>query len=121
MYGREATVGIHTPISLRFFQAEDGIRDYKVTGVQTCALPISGRCDSLRPQHLDVQRIAQSCGGQRIGVARLIGVVGQVAAGALERGADRVGHVVSSRSLRNAPSSSTSTPSCSAFASLLPA
>src|SRR5256885_10872540 len=26
-----------------FFQAEDGIRDYKVTGVQTCALPI---CDN---------------------------------------------------------------------------
>src|SRR5256885_5184677 len=26
-----------------FFQAEDGIRDYKVTGVQTCALPISVR------------------------------------------------------------------------------
>src|SRR2546426_12773226 len=26
-----------------FFQAEDGIRDYKVTGVQTCALPISAR------------------------------------------------------------------------------
>src|ERR1039457_5841302 len=24
-----------------FFQAEDGIRYYKVTGVQTCALPIS--------------------------------------------------------------------------------
>src|SRR2546426_7307688 len=24
---------------LFFFQAEDGIRDYKVTGVQTCALP----------------------------------------------------------------------------------
>src|SRR2546429_2367656 len=23
-----------------FFQAEDGIRDYKLTGVQTCALPI---------------------------------------------------------------------------------
>src|SRR5256885_12590456 len=30
--GRESTVF--------FFQAEDGIRDYKVTGVQTCALPI---------------------------------------------------------------------------------
>src|SRR5256885_3408507 len=30
-----------------FFQAEDGIRDYKVTGVQTCALPISPR--ELRP------------------------------------------------------------------------
>src|SRR5688500_19671287 len=26
-----------------FFQAEDGIRDYKVTGVQTCALPIFNR------------------------------------------------------------------------------
>src|SRR5256885_4424713 len=29
-------------MGLFFFQAEDGIRDYKVTGVQTCALPISG-------------------------------------------------------------------------------
>src|SRR5207247_4582420 len=28
---------------LFFFQAEDGIRDPLVTGVQTCALPISGR------------------------------------------------------------------------------
>src|SRR2546426_4658806 len=27
-------------LSIFFFQAEDGIRDYKVTGVQTCALPI---------------------------------------------------------------------------------
>src|SRR2546430_6407345 len=27
---------------LFFFQAEDGIRDLTVTGVQTCALPISG-------------------------------------------------------------------------------
>src|SRR5690348_18458152 len=27
-----------------FFQAEDGIRDGRVTGVQTCALPISQRC-----------------------------------------------------------------------------
>src|SRR3989454_7170817 len=28
-------------ITFFFFQAEDGIRDYKVTGVQTCALPIA--------------------------------------------------------------------------------
>src|SRR5256886_6926755 len=28
-----------------FFQAEDGIRDLTVTGVQTCALPISGGGD----------------------------------------------------------------------------
>src|SRR5256885_655700 len=33
--------GINTILhELFFFQAEDGIRDYKVTGVQTCALPI---------------------------------------------------------------------------------
>ena len=30
-------------IDIFFFQAEDGIRDYDVTGVQTCALPISVR------------------------------------------------------------------------------
>src|SRR6266702_5812116 len=31
---------------LFFFQAEDGIRDGHVTGVQTCALPISYTCSS---------------------------------------------------------------------------
>src|SRR2546426_8690482 len=36
-----------------FFQAEDGIRDYKVTGVQTCALPISNepRADVVARSH----------------------------------------------------------------------
>src|SRR5256885_9938256 len=43
-----------------FFQAEDGIRDYKVTGVQTCALPISA-------------------GGGGIGMAK-VGEAGQLAA-----------------------------------------
>src|SRR5690606_39522005 len=28
------------PLVIFFFQAEDGIRDFHVTGVQTCALPI---------------------------------------------------------------------------------
>src|SRR5689334_23777466 len=32
-----------------FFQAEDGIRDGTVTGVQTCALPISD--DLVQPAH----------------------------------------------------------------------
>src|SRR2546426_6935259 len=32
-----------------FFQAEDGIRDYKVTGVQTCALPIYRHQQLQRP------------------------------------------------------------------------
>src|SRR5256885_6524861 len=34
-----------TSLCFFFFQAEDGIRDYKVTGVQTCALPISFQLD----------------------------------------------------------------------------
>src|SRR2546426_348130 len=36
--------------SFFFFQAEDGIRDYKVTGVQTCALPIYNH-DPTGPRH----------------------------------------------------------------------
>src|SRR5699024_12079325 len=32
-----------------FFQAEDGIRDRNVTGVQTCALPISLPCGREHP------------------------------------------------------------------------
>src|SRR5690606_40966361 len=39
-----------------FFQAEDGIRDFHVTGVQTCALPISQhvflRAEGLTGLHL---------------------------------------------------------------------
>src|SRR2546426_6950804 len=37
----EARAIVDQVVKLFFFQAEDGIRDYKVTGVQTCALPIS--------------------------------------------------------------------------------
>src|SRR5256885_6972863 len=39
-----------------FFQAEDGIRDYKVTGVQTCALPIFEREGGERSGDLGVDR-----------------------------------------------------------------
>src|SRR2546430_12994381 len=42
-----------------FFQAEDGIRDLTVTGVQTCALPICRR--ALRPSvHDDRHRAARA-------------------------------------------------------------
>src|SRR3989440_8214798 len=34
----------HSGFAFFFFQAEDGIRDLIVTGVQTCALPISQFC-----------------------------------------------------------------------------
>src|SRR5262249_57865782 len=33
--------------SVFFFQAEDGIRDWSVTGVQTCALPICSSSEHL--------------------------------------------------------------------------
>src|SRR5438105_13387453 len=46
---------------LFFFQAEDGIRDPLVTGVQTCALPILSRCAQIKgigPRaHLDTAPI----------------------------------------------------------------
>src|SRR5437764_13633119 len=50
-----------------FFQAEDGIRDTSVTGVQTCALPISVRCPSNAAlndsQGLSAQTLSRSfCG-----------------------------------------------------------
>src|SRR2546430_4998291 len=42
IYGRERLIGMDDTVTviLFFFQAEDGIRDLTVTGVQTCALPI---------------------------------------------------------------------------------
>src|SRR5690606_39528530 len=39
-----------------FFQAEDGIRDFHVTGVQTCALPISQREYYLNEQMKAIQK-----------------------------------------------------------------
>src|SRR5438309_7553725 len=48
-----------------FFQAEDGIRDGTVTGVQTCALPISRSADAdrvVRPGR------EQQDGGHRLGI-----------------------------------------------------
>src|SRR5256885_3866497 len=40
-----------------FFQAEDGIRDYKVTGVQTCALPICSEAARMIPLSYNVRSI----------------------------------------------------------------
>src|SRR5205823_6936720 len=53
-----------------FFQAEDGIRDKLVTGVQTCALPISaavtsGRVAPLRPSRGPDARSLPRCLGKR--------------------------------------------------------
>src|SRR5437763_15748868 len=49
-----------------FYQAEDGIRDTSVTGVQTCALPILHRLLA-RCQVNDAEtRVSQSCGLVRV-------------------------------------------------------
>ena len=42
--------GVCNLVVFFFFQAEDGIRDDLVTGVQTCALPIPGRCRGAKPR-----------------------------------------------------------------------
>src|SRR3989442_9057423 len=44
-----------------FFQAEDGIRDADVTGVQTCALPISNLSKYHSPDHV---RLLMERGGE---------------------------------------------------------
>src|SRR5699024_12095797 len=49
--------------SLFFFQAEDGIRDRNVTGVQTCALPIFAEKPRLAPHIPQMkQNIARALG-----------------------------------------------------------
>src|SRR5260370_7619070 len=44
-----------------FFQAEDGIRDSSVTGVQTCALPILNACLINRESGTALNRIIRGC------------------------------------------------------------
>src|ERR1039457_4920958 len=53
-----------------FFQAEDGIRDYKVTGVQTCALPICALPISLQSIYQFLSKGSGTCGQQFDGVKR---------------------------------------------------
>src|SRR2546429_3411721 len=69
-----------------FFQAEDGIRDVAVTGVQTCALPISVRLRNRgRPR-----RVALACGGCQLEETRRdgLGVVAVAGVGMTVLGID---------------------------------
>src|SRR5947207_12643920 len=57
--------------SFFFFQAEDGIRDHCVTGVQTCALPISiesraHRCDQATKLKVRVKLSAREADAVRL-------------------------------------------------------
>src|SRR3989454_12098229 len=65
-----------------FFQAEDGIRDYKVTGVQTCALPIYQRsvvaasCIRLRTRSLPrLQAVENPNVSMSLGSGRSLSIV----------------------------------------------
>src|SRR5262249_57861336 len=69
-------------VSVFFFQAEDGIRDWSVTGVQTCALPICDYRLDLRLTHRAVARaVSPTCGpaaslveaSEHVGQARVHG------------------------------------------------
>src|SRR5256885_9261035 len=74
-----------------FFQAEDGIRDYKVTGVQTCALPIlalGGDQSNIEPLHLLVALLRQDDGPRSL-LQRAGANVGQLQAAAEKALADR--------------------------------
>src|SRR2546430_13420036 len=71
-----------------FFQAEDGIRDLTVTGVQTCALPIS-LVDGA-DERATVDRVAHREPHLRVVEGRLLDVHDDVVADVLtERGEDR--------------------------------
>src|SRR5256885_17199817 len=54
-----------------FFQAEDGIRDYKVTGVQTCALPISNHLTGEAPESVVTPAEVPQVTGRSMLVKRL--------------------------------------------------
>src|SRR2546421_5656849 len=56
-----AAMVVGAVLALFFFQAEDGIRDLIVTGVQTCALPI---CTQGAPRRAGGRRRRAGAGGE---------------------------------------------------------
>src|SRR5690606_39291247 len=74
-------------VVVRFlFQAEDGIRDFHVTGVQTCALPICERREGL--EVLDAVH-ARAQLGEHCGLIAAAGADLETAIGRLRTGSSR--------------------------------
>src|SRR5256886_5135979 len=78
---------LRTPLAFFFFQAEDGIRDLTVTGVQTCALPISRRDGPAHHERATAGAAAREAQGRRhdATLARLARQVEQLPHGARRR------------------------------------
>src|SRR5438132_12590111 len=83
-----------------FFQAEDGIRDHCVTGVQTCALPISNRVHPIgKGSAIELRRRVHAVVGAKLFVpdgepvttAVDAPVLGQAATGEAPSGRTRTG------------------------------
>src|SRR5262249_58039015 len=70
------------------FKAEDGIRDWSVTGVQTCALPIS-RQDPAPCRRYDLARVSVEAAG---GMAQDLAELAQAGRGEeeVEHGVDQI-------------------------------
>src|SRR2546430_11117792 len=70
MTAKRGKVSVVLSCSFFFFQAEDGIRDLTVTGVQTCALPI-WRAPQTRPDGKKIlERLSRETGGGFFEVSR---------------------------------------------------
>src|SRR5262249_56786745 len=78
---------------LFFFQAEDGIRDWSVTGVQTCALPICSRRSAPRLQSSRRRKRADRR-ERPVFVLLLAEAVGVRAVGCVDRLFQKIGKVL---------------------------
>src|SRR3712207_6273600 len=78
-----------------FFQAEDGIRDIGVTGVQTCALPISGLVYRIyrKAYRTQVSRSSEQLKAQSRKVSKSNLQEGDLVFFSNHRSSKRVGHV----------------------------
>src|SRR6266568_1525264 len=97
-----------------FFQAEDGIRDGTVTGVQTCALPISAHQEKLVRYQASQQAKAEGAGGRAGRPPRPMDQAAKVcAARAEEERADAALHrALADPNKRNVPKGTTTDPHC---------
>src|SRR5699024_11702375 len=57
LVNHDSIVSLFSFMFFFFFQAEDGIRDRNVTGVQTCALPISKNFDGVTPSATEDKQV----------------------------------------------------------------